>query len=164
MIRPATVLDAEAIAGIWNPWIRDTAVTFNAVEKQVNDVAALIVARTTAGHGFLLATDDDEGTILGFATYAQFRASVGYARTMEHSIILAPSARGNGLGRALLSAIERHAAEEGAHQILAGVSAENADGIRFHLAMGYTEAARIRDAGHKFGRYMDLVLLQKFLS
>lgn len=164
MIRPATVLDAEAIASIWNPWIRDTAVTFNAVEKHVDDVAALIVARTTAGHGFLLATDEDDGTILGFATYAQFRAGVGCARTMEHSITLGPEARGKGLGRSLLCAIEKHAAEEGAHQILAGVSAENAQGIKFHLAMGYTECARIREAGHKFGRYMDLVLLQKFLS
>jgi L-amino acid N-acyltransferase YncA len=164
MIRSATVLDAKSIADIWNPWILATAVTFNAVEKHPDDVAALIVSRTTAGHGFLLATDDDDGTLLGFATYAQFRAGVGYARTMEHSIILAPQARGKGLGRALLSAIEKHATEEGAHQILAGVSSENADGLRFHLAMGYAECARIRDAGHKFDRYMDLVLLQKFLS
>jgi phosphinothricin acetyltransferase len=63
-----------------------------------------------------------------------------------------------------LTATEAHAREEGAHQILAGVSSENADGIKFHLAMGYAEAARIRDAGYKFGRYMDLVLMQKFLT
>ncbi|MBI1173182.1 GNAT family N-acetyltransferase [bacterium] len=164
MIRPATVLDAPAIAEIWNPWIRDTAVTFNAIIKTPEEVAALIVSRQTAGHGFLVAADEEDGAILGFATYGQFRLGVGYARTMEHSIILAPAARGKGLGRALLTAIERHAAEEGAHQILAGVSAENAEGLRFHQAMGYAECARIREAGHKFDRYMDLVLMQKFLS
>lgn len=163
MIRPAIVLDAQAIAEIWNPWIRDTGITFNAVDKRPEDVADLIVSRTTAGHGFLVATDD-EGAILGFATYTQFRGGIGYARTMEHSIILSPTARGKGLGRTLLTAIEKHAREEGAHQILAGVSSENADGIKFHLAMGYDECARIRDAGYKFGRYMDLVLMQKFLS
>jgi phosphinothricin acetyltransferase len=164
MIRPAIVLDAQAIADVWNPWIRDTGITFNAVDKRPEDIADLIVSRTTAGHGFLVATDDDTGAILGFASYAQFRGGIGYARTMEHSIILSPQARGKGLGRALLSAVERHAREEGAHQILAGVSSENADGIKFHLALGYAEAARIRDAGYKFGRYMDLVLMQKFLS
>lgn len=164
MIRPAIVLDAQAIADVWNPWIRDTGITFNAVDKRVDEVADLIVHRTTAGHGFLVATEDDTGAILGFATYAQFRGGIGYARTMEHSIILAPQARGKGLGRALLTAIEKHAHEEGAHQILAGVSSENADGIKFHQAMGYVECARIRDAGYKFGRYMDLVLMQKFLS
>ena len=163
MIRPAIVLDAQAIADVWNPWIRDTGVTFNAVDKTPDEVANLIVSRITAGHGFLVAADD-EGAILGFATYTQFRGGTGYARTMEHAIILSPAARGQGLGRALLTAIEKHAAEEGAHQILAGVSSENAEGVKFHLAMGYTEAARIRDAGYKFGRYMDLVLMQKFLS
>ncbi len=163
MIRPAIVLDAQAIADVWNPWIRDTGITFNAVDKRPEEVAQLIVNRTTAGHGFLVATDDG-GVILGFATYTQFRGGTGYAKTMEHSIILAPQARGKGLGKALLQATEKHAAEEGAHQILAGVSSENADGIKFHLAMGYAEAARIRDAGYKFGRYMDLVLMQKFLS
>jgi L-amino acid N-acyltransferase YncA len=162
MIRPATVLDAAAIAQIWNPWIRDTAVTFNAVEKRPEDMAGMIVARTTAGHGFLVA--DEDGAVLGFATYAQFRGGVGYARTMEHSILLAPDVRGRGLGRTLLTAVETHAHDAGAHQMLAGVSAENADGLHFHRAMGYGECARIRDAGHKFGRYMDLVLLQKFLS
>ncbi len=164
MIRPAIVLDAQAIADVWNPWIRDTGITFNAVDKHREDVADLIVTRTKAGHGFLVACDDDTGAVLGFATYAQFRGGIGYARTMEHSIILAPEARGKGLGRALLTRIEAHAREEGAHQILAGVSSENADGIKFHLAMGYAEAARIREAGYKFSRYMDLVLMQKFLS
>lgn len=164
MIRPAIVLDAQAIADVWNPWIRDTGVTFNAVDKTETEVAQLIVARITAGRGFLVATDDDSGAILGFGTYAQFRGGTGYAKTMEHSIILAPAARGQGLGRTLLTALESHAREEGAHQILAGVSSENADGIRFHLAMGYSECARIRDAGYKFARYMDLVLMQKFLS
>ncbi|NBZ86299.1 GNAT family N-acetyltransferase [Stagnihabitans tardus] len=162
MIRPATVLDAQAIAAIWNPFIENSAVTFNPVVKRPEDVAEMIVARTTAGHGFLVAADE-EGAILGFATYAQFRSGLGYSKTMEHTIILAPTEKGRGMGRALMTAIEAHAREEGAHQMIAGVSAENVAGLRFHEAMGYAEAARIREAGWKFGRYMDLVLMQKFL-
>ncbi|MGV8984888.1 MAG: GNAT family N-acetyltransferase [Cypionkella sp.] len=164
MIRPAIVLDAQAIADIWNPCIRDTGITFNSVEKRAVEIAAMIVARTTAGHGFLVAVDEDDGAILGFATYAQFRSGIGYARSMEHTIILSPQARGKGLGRALLLATEKHAAEEGAHQIIAGISSENPDGVKFHAAMGYVESARIRAVGYKFGKYMDLVLMQKFLS
>lgn len=161
MIRPATVLDAPAIAAIWNPWIEGSAITFNPLVKRPEDVADLIIARTTAGHGFLVA--EEGGAIQGFGSYAQFRAGLGYSRTMEHTIILAPTAQGRGIGRALLAALEAHAKEEGAHQMIAGVSAENAEGIGFHLKMGYAEAARIRDAGWKFGRYMDLVLMQKLL-
>lgn len=162
MIRPATVLDAAQICAIWNPFIENTAITFNPVVKRPEEVAELIVARQTAGHGFLVACDD-AGAVLGFASYAQFRAGLGYSKTMEHTIILAPTQKGRGMGRALMAAIEAHAREEGAHQMIAGVSAENGAGIAFHLAMGYAEAARIREAGWKFGRHMDLVLLQKFL-
>jgi L-amino acid N-acyltransferase YncA len=163
MIRPATVLDAQAIAAIWNPFIENTAITFNPVVKRPEEVADLIVSRQTAGHGFLVACDD-EGIITGFATYAQFRSGLGYSKTMEHTIILAPTSKGRGEGRALMAAIEAHAREEGAHQMIAGVSAETVQGIAFHERLGYTEAARIREAGWKFGRHMDLVLMQKFLN
>lgn len=162
MIRDATPGDAPAIAAIWNPAIRDTAVTFNAAEKSLSDIVAMITDRQTAGHAFLVA--EASGRIAGFATYAQFRGGVGYARTMEHTILLAPTAHGNGLGRTLLTAIEDHARTAGAISLFAGVSAENPAGRAFHARMGYAEVAILQRVGFKFGRTMDLVLMQKFLS
>ena len=159
MIRPATASDAPAIAQVWNPWIRDTAITFSATLKSAADIARMIAERAQAGHAFLV-TDD----LQGFATYAQFRAGSGYKTCMEHTIILAPRARGNGQGRALMQTLESHAAQAGAHQMIAGISAENPDGIHFHAALNYHEIARIPQAGFKFSRYIDLVLMQKFLS
>ena len=159
MIRPATPSDAEAIAAFWNPWIRDTAVTFASSVKSPAVIAEMITARQAQGHAFLV-TDDRTG----FATYAQFRGGNGYATCMEHTIILAPQSRGKGHGRALMQALESHAAAAGAHQMIAAVSAENPEGIRFHAALNYCEIARIPQAGHKFNRYIDLVLMQKFLS
>ena len=159
MIRPATPADAAAIAAFWNPWIRDTAITFSSVEKTPTEIAQLIAERQAAGHAFLV-TDD----LTGFATYTQFRAGVGYRTCMEHSIILSLDARGKGHGRALMQAVESHAAQQGAHQMIAGISAENPPGIGFHAALNFIEIARIPEAGFKFGRFMDLVLMQKFLS
>ena len=159
MIRPATPADAPAIAAFWNPWIRDTAITFASTEKSPADIACMITERHAQGHAFLVTTD-----LTGFATYAQFRGGNGYATCMEHTIILAPQAQGKGHGRALMHALESHAAAAGAHQMIAAVSAENADGIRFHAALTYREIARIPQAGFKFNRYIDLVLMQKFLS
>lgn len=161
-IRDATAADAAAIAAIWNPVIRDTAATFNSAEKTPADIAQMIATRQTDGHAFLLATRDDR--LLGFATFAQFRGGVGYARTMEHTIILAPEATGQGTGRALMHSLESRARAAGAHSLFAGVSAENPAGLAFHARLGFVEAARLQQVGHKFGRYMDLVLLQKFLS
>jgi phosphinothricin acetyltransferase len=160
VIRRATAADAAAIAVLWNPWITDTAVTFNATEKAPGDVAAMIHERDRLGHATFIAEAD---TLLGFVSYAQFRGGIGYATCMEHSVILAPEARGKGAGRALMQAVEDHARAAGAHQMIGGVSGENAAGIAFHAALGYAHVATIREAGFKFGRFMDLVLMQKFL-
>jgi phosphinothricin acetyltransferase len=161
MIRDAGARDAEAIAAIWNPVIRDTTATFNAAEKSAAEVAAMVAARQAAGHAFLVA--EAAGAVLGFATCTQFRAGVGYARTMEHTVMLAPAAQGRGLGRALVGAVEDHARAGGAGSIFAGVSGENEAGRAFHLRLGYAEVARLPRVGWKFGRWFDLVLLQKFL-
>lgn len=161
-IRPAEARDAAAVARIWNPVIRDTAATFNAVEKTEAELAETFAAKQAQGYAFLLA--EAEGEVVGFATYGQFRGGVGYACTMEHTIILGPGARGRGLGRALMTAIEDHARAGGAHSLFAGVSAENPDGRAFHAAIGYREVAVLCKVGFKFGRWMDLVLMQKMLS
>lgn len=160
LIRRATGEDAGKIAEIWNPYIRDTAVTFNPVEKSVADVAAMIADRDDLGHATFVAVT---AGVIGFASYAQFRGGAGYATCMEHSILLAPAARGLGAGRGLMTALCAHARAAGAHQMIAGVSAENPDGVAFHAAIGFAEIARVREAGSKFGRFIDLVLMQKFL-
>lgn len=162
MIRDARPDDATAIAAIWNPAIRDTAVTFNSAEKTESDITAMIGDRQRAGHAFLVA--EREGSVAGFCTYAQFRGGVGYARTMEHTILLSPAAQGTGLGRALLAAVEAHARQRGVISLFAGVSAENPAGRAFHAHMGFAEVAILQRVGFKFGRSMDLVLMQKFLS
>lgn len=160
-IRPAVETDAAAIAALWNPMIRDTLVTFNTALKPPEEVAALIATRAAAGHAFLLA-ETGEG-FAGFASYGQFRAGPGYAHTMEHTIHLVPSARGRGIGRALMTALEDHARAGGAHSIFAGVSSGNPAGRDFHARLGYTEVAVLREVGHKFGRWLDLHVMQKML-
>lgn len=160
-IRAAGAADVPAILGFWNPMIRDTAVTFAAEEKTPEGLAQLIAARQAAGRAFLVA--EQGGAVLGLASYDQFRPSDGYRHTMEHTIILAEAAHGQGIGRALLAAIEDHARTAGAHAMLAAVSAENGAGLGFHAAVGYREVGRLPQVGRKLGRWMDLVLMQKLL-
>lgn len=158
MIRPATPADAEAIAAIWNALIRETTHTFTTVEKDPADIAAQI-ARGTPWWVAEVA-----GAVTGHATYGQFRGGPGYARAMEHSVHLAAPAWGKGLGRGLMTALEDHARAAGAHTMIAGVSGENLPGQSFHAAIGYKECGRVREAGFKWGRWLDLVLMQKILS
>lgn len=161
LIRPATPDDIPALLEAWNPVVRDTTATFAAAPKTAEGVAQMMTARRAAGQEFLLAEAD--GRLLGFATYGQFRAGDGYVHAMEHTIILAPAARGQGTGRQLMQAIEAHARAGGVHVMMAGVSAENAAGIAFHAAIGYREVGRLPEVGRKFGRWLDLVLMQKRL-
>ena len=142
IVRAATPKDAAAIAAIQNPFIRETAVTFNSVERSEAEVADAVRAAPS---------------------YDQFRKGAGYARTMEHTIVLAPDAQGLGIGRALMTALEDHARAAGVGSLWAGVSAENPSGVAFHARLGYSEVARLPRVGYKFGRWMDLVLMCKWL-
>ncbi len=161
-IRPATDADAARIAALWNPVIRDTEITFNPVEKSEADVVAILAQRAVDGHAFLVA--EENGEVQGFATYFQFRGGRGYARTMEHTVILDASVRGRGIGRALMAAVEDHARQGGAHSIFAGVSSGNPAGVAFHAALGYREVAVLPEVGWKFGKLLDLHLMQKILT
>ncbi len=159
MIRDAGPADCAAVAALWNPVIRDTPITFTTQEKTVAGLQQALAEKAAAGFPFLVA--DVAGAVAGFATYGAFRNGPGYARTAEHTIILGPGARGKGLGRGLMAALEARARAAGLHSLIAGVSAENPAGRAFHAAIGFAEIAVLPEVGYKFGRYMDLVLMQK---
>lgn len=155
MIRSAEPGDAAAVAAIWNGVIRRPGLTFTADDRTEADVREMIATRA----GFLVAIDG--ARILGFATWTQFRAGRGYARTMEHTLHLSPATRGQGVGRSLLAEVEIRAAAGGAHVLVAAVSAENPAGRAFHLACGFAEAGVLREVGCRGDRWLDLHLLTK---
>ncbi|WP_295049395.1 GNAT family N-acetyltransferase [uncultured Paracoccus sp.] len=162
MIRDARPGDVPAIAAIWNPIVRDTTITFWPTERSDHEIAALIRDRQAGGHPFLVA--QDARGVLGFATYSQFRHGGGYARSMEHTIYLAPDARGAGTGGLLLAGLEDHARAAGHRLLIGGITASNDGSLRFHRRAGYAEWGRIPCAGWKFGSFHDLVLMGKDLT
>lgn len=157
MIRPAEATDIPAIAAYWNPLIRTTTITFASEEKSPADLAQMIATRPW----FFVA--EDAGRVIGHATCAQFRGGDGYVHSHEHTIIVDPDAKGTGVGRALMARLEGAARGAGVHVMVAGISGENAAAIAFHAALGYVETGRMPQVGRKFGRWLDLVLMQKCL-
>ena len=175
-IRPAQPQDAGAVRDIINHVVRDTLITFTVIEKTEADI---VEAMAQADGAYFVA--EDQTGVIGYASYGPFRPGPGYAHTKEHSIALTPdtgtpdtgtpdtgpddteqrSIGRRGVGRALMQALERHAAHNGVHVLIGGVSGENAPGLAFHLACGFTEAGRLPEVGHKFGRKLDLVLMHK---
>ncbi|WP_299848516.1 GNAT family N-acetyltransferase [uncultured Roseovarius sp.] len=161
IIRDARADEAAQIVAYWNPQIRDTTVTFTTQEKDPDQLARDIDMRQAEGKAFLVACDGVK--ILGHATYFQFRSGPGYGHTMEHTVILDPDAWGCGVGRALMDALEDHARHAGHHSMIAGISGDNSGGAAFHDRIGYRYVATLPEAGFKFGRWIDLVVMQKLL-
>ncbi len=152
---------AEAIKAIWNPIIRDTLKTFDGKEKSTQDIKDLILDRDKMGFGNLVAIRS--GEVVGFTTYNQFRPGTGYHKTMEHTVIVDPKARGQGVGKSLISALEDYATGRGVIFFMAGVSEENAAAISFHESLGFRIISVLPEVGFKFGKFLNLVLMQKKL-
>lgn len=161
-IRPAEVADCPQITDLWNHYIRTTTITFNSIEKTLPEVEGVLAEKAAAGQPFLVALDGD-GRVSGFATYGSFRGGIGYQFTAEHSILLDPDAVGKGQGRALIEALCTHGKAAGLHSLWAGVSGENDAGVAFHARVGFQTVARLSQVGFKFGRWLDLTLMQRML-
>lgn len=158
IIRLAEPRDAAGIAAVLNPVIRETTISFKPKELTLDEICALIATAP----GVFVA--EEAGGIIGYASYGQFRNGLGYARTMEHSVVLGPDARGKGVGRALMAAVEDHARSAGVGSLWAGVSGENPDGVAFHARLGFETVAVLPKVGFKFNRWIDLTLMRKWIQ
>jgi L-amino acid N-acyltransferase YncA len=161
-IRPATEADLPAILAIYNDAVVNTAAIWNDDIVDLDNRIAWF--RTRLGQGFPVLVAVEGETVLGYASYGDFRAFQGYRFTVENSIYVATSARGKGAGSSLLAALVDAAKEQGKHMMVAGIEAGNDVSLRLHEKQGFVETARMPELGFKFGRYLDLVFLQKTLN
>lgn len=116
------------------------------------------------GNADWLVAADATG-VLGFAYYAQFRNRAAYRFCAEDSVYVRDSARGRGVGKALVTTILDHATSRGFTEMLAVIGdAENTGSIALHASLGFSHAGVMRRVGYKFGRWLDVVTMQKSLS
>ena len=161
-IRAATEADLPAITAIFNEVIATSTAIYADDPFTPADRAAWFAARQAAGYPVLVA--QEEGAILGLASFGEFRAWPGFRHSVEHSVHVRADARGRGLGTALVSALFEPARALGKHVMIAGVDAANEGSIRMHQRLGFARGAVLREVGRKFGRWLDLELMQKFLD
>jgi phosphinothricin acetyltransferase len=162
VIRDALEKDFEAITAIYNEVLLHSTAIYSDVPATVAERAALWQARNQQNYPTLVACEDD--VITGFASFGDFRSWPGYRFTVEHSVHIHSSFRGRGTGSALLQALIPRAAALGKHVMIGGIDAENAASLRFHERLGFTRVAHFREVGFKFGRYLDLVFVQRLIT
>jgi len=101
--------------------------------------------------------------LAGFASYGPFRAFPAYKYSIEHSVYVEKQKRGQGLGKDLLAAVIEAAKKQDYHMMVGGIDSANQASIRLHLKLGFTLCASIKQAGFKFGRWLDLEFYQLVL-
>ncbi len=158
MIRDAGPGDAGAIAAIYNDAVLATTAIWNEVTVDAANRRDWMAGRQAAGFPVLVA--EVEGAVAGYASYGPFRAFDGYRGTVEHSVYVAGPMRGRGLARALMGALIDRARAQGLHVMVAGIEAGNAPSIALHRSLGFSEPLVLREVGQKFGRWLDLALME----
>jgi len=111
----------------------------------------------------VLGIEWEPGVLAGFATWGPFRPRPAYKYSAEHSVYVADRFRGEGVGRQLMQAILEEAKQYGLHMLVAGIDASNVASIALHSSLGFRCCGTVREAGFKFGRWLDLEFWQLLL-
>jgi phosphinothricin acetyltransferase len=158
-IRPARDADLDTILVIHNDAILNSTALWEDDVVGRGDREAWLAARTKAGDPVLVAVDDND-RVIGYATYAPWRAKYGYRHTVEDSIYIDAEHQGQGLGRALLTELLAHAREAGHHVMLGDIESTNVASIRLHEAFGFERVGQLNEIGTKFDRWLDLTIMR----
>jgi phosphinothricin acetyltransferase len=157
-IRPATEGDLVEILRIYNHAVEHTTAVFEYRPHTIEMRREWFRAKQAASLPVLVA--DEAGTVRGFATYGPFRAWPAYKYSVEHSVYVDPAVHRRGIGSALVGAVLHEARARGLHVVMAGITSDNGVSLRLHERLGFKEVAHIPEVGFKFGRWLDLKLLQ----
>jgi phosphinothricin acetyltransferase len=152
-----------SILEILNEVIASSTALFDYHARTPENLVAWFEAKQ-AGNFPIIGAAAADGSLAGFATYGTFRAWPAYKYSVEHSVYVHQDHRGTGLGRALLLRLIARAEAQQYHLMVAGIDAANAASVALHMALGFTHAGTINQAGFKFGRWLDLAFYQRLLS
>ncbi len=160
-LRLATLSDAEAIRTIYNAEVTGSTATFDLVPRNAEEQLGWL---TEHGGAYpAIVAEDGAGVIVGFGSISIYRDRPAYATSVENSVYVGPDHRGSGVGRALLDELIRLATQHGFHTMVARIGDGNAASIALHLACGFELVGVEREIGRKFGRWLDVSVLQRML-
>jgi phosphinothricin acetyltransferase len=162
-ITAATQADLEDCQAIYAHHVLNGTGTFEEIPPSLEELTRRHHTVTAAGWGWLVARDDSG--VLGFGYYAQYRNRSAYRFAAEDSVYVRETIRGQGVGKAIVSALLDHASAAGFTQMLAVIGdSENTGSIGLHASLGFAHVGIMRKVGYKFDRWLDVVTMQKALK
>lgn len=159
-IRPIELADAEPTREIYNLEVVDSTVTFDLVPRSLEDQQNWIVDHS-GSYPALVAVRD--GEVVGFASTSPYRPRPAYATTVETSVYVRRDQQGRGVGLALMQELVTVAADHGFHSMIARIVGGHTASIALHARVGFHEIGLEREVGRKFGKWLDVVLMQRML-
>lgn len=158
--------DAEAVRAIRNDAIEHTTAIWTSVTQTPEEASAWWRELVGRGAAYVAEVGPQTGGpaagghVVGYASWAQWRAKEGYRHTVESSVYVADGRQGGGIGRQLMTALIAAARESGAHVMLADIESGNTASIALHTSLGFETAGVLREIGTKFDRWLDLTIMR----
>ncbi len=159
-IRPATKSDVHRITEIYNEAIENTTATFDTDAKSEEDRMNWFMNHDEM-HPVLVA--ENEGRVIGYASLSRWSDRCAYDGTAEVSVYIDPNFRGKGTGKKLLEVLTLQAEKIGLHNLISRITEGNLNSIHIHEIYGFEHIGVIREAGKKFGKFLDVHMMQKLL-
>ncbi|MFO0810281.1 MAG: N-acetyltransferase family protein [Gemmataceae bacterium] len=159
-IRPATADDLPAIRAIYNHYVATSTCTFQ-LDPETDDERREWFAGRTAKHPVVVAADGD--AVVGWAALSAWKSRCAYSHSVELSVYVHHEHHRCGIGRALVADLIARARAAGLHTILGGTCTEHPASIALQEALGFRQAALLREVGYKFGRWLDVAYMQIML-
>ncbi|WP_276514543.1 GNAT family N-acetyltransferase [Nocardia huaxiensis] len=158
LVRDARASDLPEILAIHNHAIAETTAIWDTEPADLDERKAWFETRTAGGYPILVIEID--GAVAGYASYAQFRPKSGYRFSVENSVYVAEKFQRRGVARTLMTALLERARRSGVHVMVAAIESGNTTSIALHQKFGFEIVGRMPEVGHKFGRWIDLTLMQ----
>lgn len=158
-IRAARPADAAAIADIYAPYVATGTISFE-LEPPDTRTMARRMAASDGLYPWIVATQDEEGGVLGYAYATRFRDRPAYDYVVETSIYMSGAVQGQGTGRLLYEALIDTVRHQGFTQAIGVVALPNPGSIALHEAVGFRRAGVYREVGYKQGRWIDVGIWQ----
>lgn len=159
--RLATLDDAPAIREIYNAEVLTSTVTFDLVPRSDDDQIAWMRERSGA-HAVVVAVDDED-TVCGFGSLSPYRPRPAYSTSVEDSVYVGRDHQGQGVGTLLLGDLVDRAQQHGFHTVVGRIVGGHEASIALHRSLGFDHVGTEREIGRKFGRWLDVVVMQKML-
>jgi phosphinothricin acetyltransferase len=153
---------AEAILAIFNEAILHSTALYD-YKPRTREMMAAWFETKAKGNFPVIGIENEAGELMGFGSYGTFRAWPAYKYSVEHSVYVDARFRGKGVGKRLLLEMIAAAQSQGYHLLVGGIDAANTVSIRLHERLGFNHCGTIRQAGFKFGRWLDLAFYQLIL-